>query len=102
MKEAANCRNIREIRVGIDEIDYQILAYLRKRMEYVEAIVKYKSDPDEIVARERQLKLLQKRSEWAMEFGLDPGLIEEMYKTLINWNVRKEMEIFRSKEKSNV
>jgi isochorismate pyruvate lyase len=102
MKEAVNCRNIREIRAGIDEIDYQILAHLRKRMEYVEAIVKFKSDPDEIVARERQLELLQKRSKWAMEFGLDPELIEEIYKTLINWNVRKEMEIFRSKEKSNV
>jgi chorismate mutase-like protein len=99
MKEVKDCRSVQEIRNSIDEIDYQILTYFEKRLEYVKAIVKFKSDQEEIVARERQLEVFQKRREWAKELGLDPDLFEEIYKILINWNVRKEMEIFRNREK---
>lgn len=100
MKEAKECRNIEEIRSAIDEIDYQILKTFGKRMEYVKAIVKFKSDADGIVARERQLEVFRKRREWANEFELDPDLYEEIYQTLINWNVKKEMEIFRNESKN--
>jgi len=98
MKEAKACENIHEIRECIDEIDEQILVSFGKRMEYVKEIVKFKTDADGIVARDRQLQLLQKRREWAVELGLDPDLFEAMYMMLINWNVQKEMEIFRNKE----
>ena len=98
MKEAKDCQNIQEIRKCIDEIDYHILSFFRKRLEYVEEIVKFKSDQDDIIASERQQEVFMKRREWATEFGLDPDLFEEIYKTLINWNVKKELEIFSKKE----
>jgi chorismate mutase len=60
MKEAKACENIHEIRECIDEIDEQILISFGKRMEYVKEIVKFKTDADGIVARDRQLQLLQK------------------------------------------
>lgn len=101
MKEAKNCKNIQEIREVIDKIDREILASFSKRYEYVEAIVKFKTDKDGIIAMKRQLEVLNKRKEWAIEFGLDPDLIEELFKTLINWNIQKEMEIFRNKEEAN-
>jgi chorismate mutase-like protein len=101
MKEAKDCQTIEEIRQSIDEIDYQILTSFEKRLEYVKAIVRFKSDPEGIVAKERQQEVFQKRREWAMELGLDPDLFEEIYKTLINWNVNKEMEIFRTKKMAN-
>lgn len=102
MKEIKDCQTIGEIREGIDEIDYQILASFGKRLEYVKAIVKFKSDQDGIIALDRQLEVFRKRREWAQEFGLDPVLFEEIYKTLINWNVQKELEIFRSTENSKI
>ena len=102
MKEAKDCRNIGEIRAAIDEIDHHIISSFGERMEYVKEIVKFKSDPDGIVAKDRQIEVFQKRREWAKEFGLDPDLFEEMYKMLINWNVQKELEIFRSTEKANI
>lgn len=102
MKKSGDCQSIQEIREIIDEIDCEILSSFGKRNEYVKAIVKFKSDKDEIIAAERQLEVLQKRKEWAKEFGLDPDLIEKIYKILINWNIQQEMEIFRSKEKANI
>lgn len=102
MKEAKDCQSIQEIRDVIDEIDYQILESFWKRLEYVKEIVKFKANEDGIVARERQLEVLQKRKEWAKEMGLNPELIGEIYKTLINWNIQKELEIFRNKETANI
>ncbi len=96
MKEAKDCQNIAEIRAAIDEIDHQIISSFGKRMEYVNEIVKFKSDSDGIVAKDRQLEVFQKIREWANESGLNPDLFEEIYKTLINWNVQKELEIFRN------
>lgn len=86
----------------IDKIDYQILASFGKRYEYVKEIVKFKTDPDGIVAKERQLEVLEKRMKWAKEFGLDPKMIKEIYETLISWNIQKELEIFRNKKKTNI
>lgn len=102
MKKPKDCHSIQEIREIIDKIDYEILASFGKRNEYVQAIVKFKSDKDGIIAKERQLEIFQKRKEWANEFGLDPDLIDNIFKTLINWNIQKEIEIFRSIEKANI
>jgi len=101
MKEPGACENINEIREGIDTIDRQILASFGKRMEYVKEIVKFKTDEDSIVAADRQQEVFQKRREWAQEFGLDPDLFEEIYRMLVNWNIKKELEIFQNKEKAN-
>lgn len=100
MKEANECINIQEIRDCIDTIDHQIFALFGKRLEYVKEIVKFKTDAEGIVAHDRQLELLKKRREWATQSGLDPDLFEEIYKTLINWNVQKEMDLFMKKENS--
>jgi isochorismate pyruvate lyase len=102
MKEAKDCRSIDEIRDCIDEIDYQVIASFGKRLEYVKEIVKYKNDAAGIVARDRQSEVFQKRREWAQEFGLNPDLFEEMYKLLVNWNVQKELEIFKSNNTENI
>lgn len=102
MKELKDCQSIEDIREGIDEIDRQIMTLFGKRFEYVKEIVKFKSDPDGIVAKERQIEVFQKRREWAQEFGLEPDLFEEIYKTLINWNVQKELEIFRQTKNSKI
>ncbi len=100
MKEARDCQNIQEIRNAIDEIDFRIMELFGKRNEYVQEIVKFKSNKDEIVAKERQQEILQNRKNLALRFGLDPELFAKIYETLIGWNVQKEMEIHDNCEKS--
>lgn len=102
MKLAKDCLNIQEIRDCIDEMDYQIMSSFGKRMEYVKEIVKFKADRDGIVAYGRQLELLQKRRDWAAEFGLNPELFEEIYKMLINSNVEKELELFSDRKNTTI
>jgi len=102
MKKAKDCQSIQEIREVIDEIDYQILTLFAQRNEYVEAIVKFKHDQHGIIAEERQVEVLQRRSKWAIELGLDPEVMKKIYKLLIDSNIQKELEIFGNQEKVKI
>jgi len=98
MKNPENCQSIEEIRAGIDQIDYQIMQLFAERYAYVKEIVKFKSDESSVIAEDRQKEVIRQRREWAEELGLNPDLFEEMYWTLMRFNVRKELEILnRSK-----
>jgi isochorismate pyruvate lyase len=96
MKNPKSCQNIDEIRKGIDEIDYQILQLFGQRYAFVKEIVKFKTDEASVIAEARQVEVIDKRRKWAEELGLNPDLFEEIYRTLMRFNVKKELEILRT------
>lgn len=96
MKNPESCQSIEEIREGIDQIDLQIMRLFAERYAYVKEIVKFKSDESSVIAEDRQKEVIRQRREWAQELGLNPDLFEEMYWTVMRFNVRKELEILNS------
>ncbi|MCK5802644.1 MAG: chorismate mutase [Lentisphaeria bacterium] len=92
MKRPEQCGCIKDIRDEIDRIDQEIVRCLGERARYVHEIVKYKTDRDSVVAKDRQVVMMGKRAEWAREHGLAPELIQTIYRTLIEHNIRKELE----------
>ncbi len=96
MTNPENCKSIEEIREEIDGIDYQIVKLFGERYEYVKEIVKFKTDEASVIAESRQKEVIEKRREWATELGLNPDLFEEMFHTLIRYNVQKELEILKN------
>lgn len=102
MTNPENCKNIEEIREAIDGIDYQIMELYSKRYEFVKSIVKFKSDEASVVAKERQKEVIEKRREWAVELGLNPDFIEEIYWKLMNSNVQKELEILNNTKQNHI
>lgn len=99
MTEPANCVNIEEVRFEIDRIDRGIMELFAQRWKYVERIVDFKTNSDSIIAQERQNTLLAKRREWAVELGLDPDIFEQIYRSLIDHNIQKEMKILHEHKK---
>lgn len=93
-----NCKSIEEVREAIDGIDHQILKLFGQRYEFVKEIVKFKTDEESVIAEARQKEVIAKRREWAEELGLNPDLFEEIYWTLMRFNVKKELEILKSKQ----
>lgn len=93
MKNPEGCQSIEEIREGIDQIDLQIMRLFAERYAYVKEIVKFKSDESSVIAEDRQKELILQRREWAQELDLNPDLFEEIYWTLMRFNVKKELEI---------
>lgn len=98
MKFPKDCKNIDEVRNEIDLIDKEIIQLLGNRFKFVKEIVKYKSPTKEsIIAKERYNKVISERKKWAKEQGLSPEIIEKVYKTLIEYFIKEEIEIINIK-----
>lgn len=94
MKIPERCESIEEIREAIDDIDNEIIRLLGVRFSYVKEIVKFKNkDRDSIIARERYNEVLENRRKLAVDNGLNPDLIEKIYRNLIDHFINMEIEI---------
>lgn len=95
-----DCDSIKEIRDAIDLIDHDILQLFALRHEYVKEIVKFKSgDKKGIIAQERKEQVLEQRKKWAEDSGLDPGLMEEIFRLLINKNIQLQVDMYKTNNK---
>jgi len=90
MKNPGDCSTIDEIRDEIDSIDNQIITLLGKRFLYVKEIVKFKKSVEDVIARERYNKVFEVRRKWAVEKGIDPDVVENIYKILIHYFIEEQ------------
>jgi isochorismate pyruvate lyase len=95
VKRPEDCKNIEEIRRAIDALDREVISLIRRRARYVEAAASFKTSERDVRAPERQKAMLAERRRWAGENGLDPDVIEEVYRTLISHFVDREMQRWR-------
>lgn len=95
VKKPIECKSADEIRNEIDRIDKQIISLFAERHKYIEEIVKFKTDENSIVALDRKEKVINERKTWAEDAGLNPDTFKEMYKLLVESNIRHEMNILR-------
>ena len=98
MKMPDKCTNIQEIRTEIDEIDRQVIASFAKRFAYVKAASKFKTDATSVRAKERFVAMLEQRRIWAQEDGLNPDVIEKIYRDLITYFIEEELNHWQSNQ----
>ncbi|MCU0425543.1 MAG: isochorismate lyase [Candidatus Kapabacteria bacterium] len=96
MKTPEQCESIQDIRTEIDRRDRQIIALLGERLRYVRAASQFKTSEASVRAVERVRNLLQDRRTWAVEEGLDPEIIEKMYRDLLNFFIEEEMNDWKA------
>jgi isochorismate pyruvate lyase len=92
-----DCKSKEEIRQQIDLIDKEIIALFARRFEYVSEIVKFKNDAESVVAQDRKNEVIELRGKWAEESGLDKDTFEQIYRFLVDHNIKKEMEILEKR-----
>ena len=96
MRLPKDCKNIEEIREAIDELDSQIIELLGNRFQYVKEIVKFKEKNEKsIVANNRREAVIDSRRKLAAEKGLNPDIIEEIYRKLISYFIEEELKLIR-------
>ncbi len=96
MKTPEQCENIAEIRTEIDRIDRNIVAALGERLKYVRAASQFKTSEASVRAVERVRNLLEHRRAWASEEGLDPEVVEKMYRDLLSFFIESELNDWKS------
>ena len=95
MKHPEDCTNIEESRRAIDALDREVISLIGRRARYVEAAARFKNSEQGVRAPERQREMLAQRRRWAEEAGLDPDVIEGIYRTLVSYFVDREMKGWR-------
>jgi isochorismate pyruvate lyase len=92
MKLPENCENISEVRYAIDQIDRQIIDLLGERFAYVKAASQFKTSEVSVKAEDRFNSMLQQRRIWAVEEGLNPDIVEKVYRDLVHYFINEEIK----------
>lgn len=92
MKQPDHCQDLAEVRAAIDQIDQTIIKALGERFNYVKKAAEFKPTPASVRAPERMAAMLAQRRAWAIDAGLDPDVIEAMYRDLIDYFVGEEQK----------
>jgi isochorismate pyruvate lyase len=99
MKLPHECQSIEEVRQQIDEIDRILIDLIGKRLSFVKEIVKYKNNVDEVYAKIRYKEVISKRREIAASHHLDPDVIENIYRIMMEYFIREQLELLEKKNK---
>ena len=95
MKDPDECANLHEVREEIDIIDREVIDALSKRFQYVIAAARFKTSEASVRAPDRFYAMLQQRREWAKESGLNPDVVENLYRDLVNHFIEEEMKHYK-------
>lgn len=96
--KAHDCRDMTDIRVAIDHLDAQVIELLGQRFDYVKAAAKFKTDAQSVKAPERLKRMLEQRRQWAETAGLEPDIIEQLYRDLVQYFINAELDHWRSSQ----
>ncbi|HSM82543.1 MAG TPA: isochorismate lyase [Nodosilinea sp.] len=99
MKRPADCESMADIRAAIDDLDHQVMVLLAQRFEYVKAAAPFKTDAAGVKAPERLQAMLHQRRLWATELGLDPDVIERLYRDLVEYFIAEELRHWQAENR---
>jgi isochorismate pyruvate lyase len=95
MKNPKDCETIDDIRNEIDNIDNQIITLLGARYQFIKEIVKFKKSEKDVIAKKRYGQVFEVRRRWAVEKGIDPDVIENIYKILLQYFIEEQKKMLR-------
>ena len=96
MKNPDECANLQEVRDEIDIIDREVIEALSKRFKYVIAAARFKTSEASVRSSDRFQAMLQQRREWAQESGLNPDVVENIYRDLVSYYIEEELKHYKS------
>lgn len=102
MPDPQNCKSLGEVRSEIDRLDKSLIVTISQRQEYVYAAAGFKRNEEQVHARERQRSMLAARRQWAETEGVDPDLIESLFRKLVDHFIGEEMSVFSEKNSAEL
>ena len=97
MLDPKDCRNLQDVRDGIDSIDKQIFTLFLQRLDYVYSASRFKADEASISAPDRVESMLDERRRWAREHHIDEELIASLFENIIHQFISEQIKYWRTK-----
>ena len=94
--EIQKCTTLEEARKKIDEVDEEIIKLIAKRNDYIKQIAHFKKSVDEVKEEERINDVISRARQQAIDLGLSPNLINDLYVRMIDAMVESEIAEFNN------
>lgn len=95
MKE---CSSLEEVRGEVDKIDEQIAELIAQRNSFVKQAAKFKQSAEEVKAEDRIRFVVNRARERGIAKGVNPNLMEEIYRLMIERMVETELAEFQNRK----
>lgn len=83
-----------EVRAGVDALDEQIVTLLAKRFQFMDAAARIKRHREDVRDEPRKAAVISHAQAVALEQGVSPTLVAELYERLVEASIAHELERF--------
>lgn len=90
------CNSLQEVRDEIDLIDTKLVDLISQRSHLIRQAAAFKNSVDEVKAEDRIDDIMQRVRKRAIELNINPNMISELFKIMINEMVETEISEFRN------
>ena len=90
----ADCRDMAEVRAGVDALDETVVALIGERFRYMDAAARIKPDREAVRDEWRKANVLAKVAAHAEAAGVPAGTAAALYERLIEDSIAYELERF--------
>jgi|AGTN01.2.fsa_nt_gi Chorismate mutase len=89
------CKNLQEVRENIDRLDRRLVPLLAERAAYVTQAARFKATKAAVIDPERIEQIILKVRHMAIEEGMDPDLVEHIYRSMIDAFIIHEAKVYK-------
>ena len=84
------CETMTEVRVGVDQVDRELVALLVRRFGYMDAAARIKTDRDTVRDEARKAEVLGNVAREAEAAGLEPERLRAVWNELVEQSIAYE------------
>jgi len=92
------CKTLEEVRTEIDTIDTKLVEIISERSHLIRQAAGFKNSVEEVKAEDRIEFILQRARHKAIELGINPNMISELFTIMIDEMVEMEISEFRNSD----
>ena len=89
--DPADCTTMTDVRAGVDDVDRQIVALLKRRFGYMDAAARIKPAREAVRDEGRKADVKAKVDAAAAAVGVDRDLMARLYEDLIETSIAHEL-----------
>ena len=90
--DPAQCKNMSDVREGVDIVDNALVDLLVKRFAYMDAAARIKVTRDAVRNEERKAQVIENATAHAHQVGIPSTAIREMWEILVEASIGYELE----------
>jgi len=92
------CKTLEEVRSEINTIDTKLVKIISERSHLIRQAAGFKNSVEEVKAQDRIEFILQRARHKAIELGINPNMISELFTIMIDEMVEMEISEFRNSD----